>query len=160
MAAVDPAVRRTGKTVGVCSPTGLPLLRRIFILGWSVLPLRWRPEARTPTRLAVKEPLLGTRFSGLAATALAACIGFGQAVAAAETYIRDTEIEADIRTMVTPIWKAAGLDPNALHVYLVEDNQINSFVAGGQNEFINTGLVMRAKTPNQLIGVLAHETNE
>jgi predicted Zn-dependent protease len=106
----------------------------------------------------VKEPLVGTRISALAAAALAACIGFGQAVAAAETYIRDTEIEADIRTMVTPIWKAAGLDPNALHVYLVEDNQINSFVAGGQNEFINTGLVMRAKTPNQLIGVLAHET--
>ena len=60
--------------------------------------------------------------------------------------------------MVTPIWKAAGLEPSSLHVYLVEDKQINSFVAGGQNEFINTGLIMRAKTPNQLIGVLAHET--
>jgi predicted Zn-dependent protease len=101
---------------------------------------------------------VGTRFSGFAATALVVSVGFAQAAAAAETYIRDSEIEADIRTMVTPIWKAAGLDPNALHVYLVEDNQINSFVAGGQNEFINTGLVMRAKTPNQLIGVLAHET--
>jgi predicted Zn-dependent protease len=101
---------------------------------------------------------VGTRFSGLAATALAACVGFGQAAAAAETFIRDSEIEADIRTMVTPIWKAAGLEPSALHVYLIEDNQINSFVAGGQNEFINTGLIMRAKTPNQLIGVLAHET--
>ena len=60
--------------------------------------------------------------------------------------------------MVTPIWKAAGLEPSALHVYLIEDKQINSFVAGGQNEFINTGLIMRAETPNQLIGVLAHET--
>src|SRR6201993_120372 len=88
---------------------------------------------------------------------LAASMGFSQ-FAAAENFIRDTEIEADIRTMVTPIWKAAGLEPNALHVYLVEDKQINSFVAGGQNEFINTGLIMRAKTPNQLIGVLAHET--
>jgi len=72
--------------------------------------------------------------------------------------IRDTEIEADIRTMLTPIWRAAGLEPSALHVYLIEDNQINSFVAGGQNEFINTGLIMRAVTPNQLIVVLAHET--
>jgi len=79
-------------------------------------------------------------------------------MAAAETVIRDSEIEADIRTMVTPIWKAAGLEPSALHVYLVEDKQINSFVAGGQNEFINTGLITRAQTPNQLIGVLAHET--
>jgi predicted Zn-dependent protease len=80
------------------------------------------------------------------------------AAAAAENFIRDTEIEADIRTMVTPIWRAAGLEPSALHVYLIEDKQLNSFVAGGQNEFINTGLIMRAETPNQLLGVLAHET--
>jgi predicted Zn-dependent protease len=72
--------------------------------------------------------------------------------------LRDTEIEADIRTMMTPIWKVAGLDPDAVHVYLVADDSINSFVAGGQNIFINSGLVLRAKTPNQLIGVLAHET--
>lgn len=78
--------------------------------------------------------------------------------AAAESFIRDTEIEADIRTMVTPIWKAAGLEPSALHVYLIDDKQLNSFVALGQNEFINTGLILRAETPNQLLGVLAHET--
>jgi predicted Zn-dependent protease len=83
---------------------------------------------------------------------------FVQQNAAAENFIRDTEIEADIRTMVTPIWRAAGLEPGALHVYLIEDKQLNSFVAGGQNEFINTGLIMRAETPNQLLGVLAHET--
>jgi predicted Zn-dependent protease len=89
---------------------------------------------------------------------LAASLVFACPAVAAETVIRDTEIEADIRTMVTPIWKAAGLEPSSLHVYLVEDKQLNSFVAGGQNEFINSGLIMRAETPNQLIGVLAHET--
>jgi predicted Zn-dependent protease len=88
---------------------------------------------------------------------LAACLAVAHP-AFAENFIRDTEIEADIRTMVTPIWKAAGLEPSALHVYLIEDKQLNSFVAGGQNEFINTGLIMRAETPNQLLGVLAHET--
>src|SRR5271165_473359 len=72
--------------------------------------------------------------------------------------LRDTEIETDIHTMMTPIWKAAGLDPSAVHVYLVSDGSINSFVAGGQNIFINSGLLLRADTPNQLIGVLAHET--
>ena len=106
----------------------------------------------------MKAPLVTVRFSGLSVVALAAFVGFGQVAAAAESFIRDTEIEADIQTMMSPIWKAAGLNPNALHVYLVEDKQINSFVAGGQNEFINTGLLMRAQTPNQLIGVLAHET--
>ncbi|MBO0739456.1 MAG: M48 family metallopeptidase [Alphaproteobacteria bacterium] len=93
----------------------------------------------------------------------AICLAAAVAVAtrpavAAENVIRDTEIEADIRTMVTPVWRAAGLEPSALHVYLIEDKQLNSFVAGGQNEFINTGLLMRVETPNQLIGVLAHET--
>src|SRR5215469_14854745 len=72
--------------------------------------------------------------------------------------LRDTEIEVDIHRMMGPIWKAAGLDPDAVHVYLVADDSINSFVAAGQNIFINSGLLARARTPNQLIGVLAHET--
>jgi len=101
---------------------------------------------------------VAAQFFRFTAVILAASVAFGQAAGAAESYIRDTEIEADIRTMMTPIWKAAGLEPSALHVYLVEDKQINAFVAGGQNEFMNTGLIMRAQTPNQLIGVLAHET--
>ena len=103
-------------------------------------------------------PVTSGIFRSSAAIGLAASLVVAQAAAAAESIIRDTEIEADIRTMVTPIWKAAGLEPSSLHVYLVEDKQINSFVAGGQNEFINSGLIMRSETPNQLIGVLAHET--
>ena len=60
--------------------------------------------------------------------------------------------------MVIPIWKAAGLDPNGVEIMLVQDNTLNAFVAGGQRIFINTGLIMRTETPNQLIGVLAHES--
>ena len=102
---------------------------------------------------------MASRFIiAIASVVVVAAVAFSQPATAGDTIIRDTEIEADIRTMVTPIWKAAGLEPSALHVYLVEDKQINSFVAGGQNEFINTGLITRAQTPNQLIGVLAHET--
>jgi predicted Zn-dependent protease len=97
-------------------------------------------------------------FVRATAIVLAASVAFARPLAAAETVIRDTEIEADIRAIITPIWRAAGLEPSSLHVYLVEDKQLNAFVAGGQNEFINTGLIMRAQTPNQLIGVLAHES--
>src|SRR5215469_17265774 len=100
---------------------------------------------------------MSAKSCALKSVVLVASLSISQ-FAAAENFIRDTEIEADIRTIVTPIWKVAGLEPSALHVYLVEDKQINSFVAGGQNEFINSGLIMRAETPNQLIGVLAHET--
>jgi predicted Zn-dependent protease len=72
--------------------------------------------------------------------------------------IRDAEIENTIRTFVVPIWQAAGLDPEGVEIVLVQDNSLNAFVAGGQRIFINTGLLMRTERPNQLIGVLAHET--
>lgn len=72
--------------------------------------------------------------------------------------IRDAEIENTIRTMVLPIWKAAGLDPNAVEIMIVQDGSLNAFVAGGQRIFINTGLIMRTERPNQLVGVMAHET--
>jgi predicted Zn-dependent protease len=72
--------------------------------------------------------------------------------------IRDAEIESTIRTFVTPIWRVAGLDPEGVSIVLVQDNSLNAFVAGGQRIFINTGLLLRAQRPNQLIGVLAHES--
>ncbi|BBK41369.1 peptidase M48 [Allostella vacuolata] len=72
--------------------------------------------------------------------------------------IRDAEIEATVRAYAAPLFAVAGLDPDAVQVYLVNDQRINAFVAGGQRLFLNTGLILRAKTPNQLSGVIAHET--
>jgi len=74
------------------------------------------------------------------------------------SFLRDAEIEGTIRAFATPVWKAAGLDPQAIHIYIVNDPQLNAFVAGGQNLFMNSGTILRAATPNQLIGVMAHET--
>lgn len=72
--------------------------------------------------------------------------------------IRDVEIESMLRTFEMPVWRAAGLDPNAMHFYIVQDPQLNSFVAGGQNIFMNTGTILRAERPNELVGIMAHET--
>jgi len=72
--------------------------------------------------------------------------------------IRDAEIESIIRAYATPLFKAAGLNPGDVRIYLVNDRRLNAFVAGGQNLFVNTGLILQSRTPNQLIGVLAHET--
>lgn len=74
------------------------------------------------------------------------------------TILRDTEIENDIRTLGTPIWRVAGLDAATMGIYVVDDAQLNSFVAGGQAIFLNSGLIERAENPNMLIGVIAHET--
>jgi predicted Zn-dependent protease len=76
----------------------------------------------------------------------------------APVFIRDAEIEAIIANYTAPIFTAAGLDPSAVRVYIVKDDTINAFVAGGMNIFVFTGLLLRAERPAQLIGVIAHET--
>ena len=72
--------------------------------------------------------------------------------------IRDAEIERDIKIYATPIWRAAGLDPDVVRVHLVNDSSINAFVAAGQRIFVFTGMLKVAEDPLQVIGVLAHET--
>ncbi len=72
--------------------------------------------------------------------------------------IRDAEIEGLLRLYTKPIFQAAGINPGAVKVYVINDPRINAFVAGGQRIFVHTGLLTQAKTPNEVIGVLAHET--
>jgi predicted Zn-dependent protease len=78
--------------------------------------------------------------------------------AAAQSLIRDAEIEETLRVYTEPLLRAAGLDPNDVTIYIVNDPSINAFVAGGQNIFVHTGLILAADNPNEVIGVLAHET--
>lgn len=77
--------------------------------------------------------------------------------ARALTIVRDTEIEEHVRAIADPILQAAGLVPEAVDLYLVKDDRLNAFVAGGQNLFLHTGLIVRTTTPEQLAGVIAHE---
>jgi predicted Zn-dependent protease len=72
--------------------------------------------------------------------------------------VRDAEIENIIREYATPIFNAAGLDSSVVEVHIVNDGRLNAFVAGGQRVFINTGLLVRSKGPEEVIGVIAHET--
>ncbi len=71
--------------------------------------------------------------------------------------VRDAEIENTIRAYAAPLFGAAGLSNEAISVHLVNDRALNAFVAGGQRIFMNTGLLIRADRPAQVIGVLAHE---
>ena len=72
--------------------------------------------------------------------------------------IRDTEVEEILHKDADPIFRAAGLEPKAVTIYIVGNEDLNAFVAGGQNLFLFTGLIVKTKTPNELIGVIAHET--
>ena len=64
--------------------------------------------------------------------------------------IRDAEIEHTLYQITNPILEAAGLGRNAVRIYIVQDNQLNAFVAGGMNLFLNTGLLMRTEHSGQL----------
>lgn len=70
--------------------------------------------------------------------------------------IRDAEIEALVRDYAGPVLQAAGLGRSGIETILVNDASFNAFVAG-RRIFINTGTLMIAETPNEVIGVLAHE---
>jgi len=70
--------------------------------------------------------------------------------------VRDAEIEALVRDYARPIFKAAGLSRSGIDIILVNDTRFNAFVAG-RRMFINTGALLAAETPNEIIGVIAHE---
>jgi predicted Zn-dependent protease len=72
--------------------------------------------------------------------------------------VRDTEIEEILHKDGEAMWRAAGLNPDLMRVVLVGDKDINAFTAGGTTIYVNTGLIEATQNPNQLIGVLAHET--
>lgn len=77
--------------------------------------------------------------------------------AQAPKIVRDTEIENTIRAFGAPLFEAAGLNLGAIRIRIILSQDLNAFVAGGQQIFINTGLISSATDPSQLIGVLAHE---
>ncbi len=77
--------------------------------------------------------------------------------AARVSFIRDAEIENTIRGIAAPLFAAAGLDAESVRIYLIDDGSLNAFVAGGMRVFVHTGLLLAARSPNQVAGVIAHE---
>ncbi|MCP4327419.1 MAG: M48 family metalloprotease [Alphaproteobacteria bacterium] len=71
--------------------------------------------------------------------------------------IRDAEIENILWAYTAPILRVAGIDPNAATINIVADDSLNAFVAGGPNIYLFTGLLRRSDSPEQTMGVIAHE---
>ncbi len=91
------------------------------------------------------------------ATAIAvACFALARPASAQEV-LRDAETEAFFRDMSAPIITAAGLDPRNVDVALLNDGEINAFVAGGQTVYMNAGLIGAADHAEEIQGVFAHE---
>ncbi|WP_298124204.1 M48 family metalloprotease [Brevundimonas sp.] len=94
---------------------------------------------------------LGAVLCAAAATAL-----WPQA-AAAQSLIRDTEIEGIIHEWSAPVFVAMGLEPDEVTILLVNDQSLNAFATRGRIMGLNTGLILRTRSPNELLGVIAHE---
>jgi predicted Zn-dependent protease len=124
---------------------------------------------RTMARLPVV-PVMHARFPiistfakaarALPAAALAIAVGVaapGSALAQANLpVVRDAEIEALVRDYARPILKVSGLSKSGIDIILVNDTRFNAFVAG-RRMFINTGALLQSDSPNEIIGVIAHE---
>jgi len=83
---------------------------------------------------------------------------FVSRTADAFSLLRDAEIEHALEIYTADILDAAHLDKDAVSLFLVNNPTLNAFVGGGQNIFIHSGLLEEAETPDEVIGVIAHET--
>ncbi|MCP3389960.1 M48 family metalloprotease [Bradyrhizobium sp. CCGB12] len=72
--------------------------------------------------------------------------------------LRDTETEQLLREYTRPILRVAGLEKQNIQMVIINDGSFNAFVADGRRIFVNYGAILQSETPNQIIGVLAHET--
>jgi predicted Zn-dependent protease len=110
---------------------------------------------------AASERTIKRTGSALSALALLAATLAPVAPAHAQdgpSLIRDTEIEEILHHDADPIYAAAGLDPKTVRILLVGDKELNAFATQGLMMGLNTGLILQTETPNQLKGVIAHET--
>ncbi|BBE00050.1 peptidase M48 [Sphingobium amiense] len=96
------------------------------------------------------------RWFRLAAIAVAS-LALVARPALAQQILRDAETEAFMNDMSAPLVKAAGMDPRNVQVLVINDPEINAFVAGGQYVWVHSGLIAQADNVNQLQGVVAHE---
>ncbi len=115
----------------------------------------------TPDSLPRRAPVRRRLGFRLAAVALVVCAQGLKAQAQSGEIpgiVRDAEIEQLMRDYATPVLRAAGVNTTATKIVLINDRSFNAFVANGQKIFINLGALLEAKTPNELIGVLAHES--
>lgn len=118
-------------------------------------------ESGRPTRRQRRTPA-ARALAVFTAIAFATAAGPGSPVRAQQQggipLIRDAEIEQLLRDYSQPILRAAGLAQQNVHVIIINDRTFNAFVMDGQRIFVNAGALMESQTPNQIIGVLAHET--
>ncbi|QHO76557.1 peptidase [Bradyrhizobium sp. CCBAU 051011] len=108
---------------------------------------------------------IALRKKSLKLTALATAVALVAAPMAATAQenrgppvLRDAETEQLLREYTRPILRAAGLEKQNIQMVIINQGVFNAFVADGRRIFVNYGAILQSETPNQIIGVMAHET--
>jgi predicted Zn-dependent protease len=114
-----------------------------------------RPSRSRPAPFAFGTPWLW--LITLACALSLAAPAFAQGRSGTVSIIRDTEIEQLMRDYAAPIFRAAGINAAQTDIILINDRSFNAFVQNGRRIFLNIGVLMDAETPNEVIGVIAHE---
>jgi len=89
--------------------------------------------------------------------ALGVALMLSSTAAQALSFIRDAEIEATLKRMSTPVFRAASMTPDSIRIFIVNDRSLNAFVVD-RNMVFHTGLLTKLESPEELYGVIAHET--
>lgn len=113
---------------------------------------------RATSNSIFKAPFACRFVLALCVLATGIALGAPRARAQGLPLIRDAEIEALLQDYAKPIFQAAGFGGGRVTVRIVNNDAFNAFVLDGANVFVHTGTLMQAKTPNEVIGVIAHES--
>ena len=70
--------------------------------------------------------------------------------------IRDTEVETIFQDAVQRMAEEAGF-ADGIKIRVIVDPSYNAFVIGGQTVYIHTGLLLSARSAEEILGVIAHE---
>lgn len=71
--------------------------------------------------------------------------------------INDTETEKLLMELIGPLGTAANIPNGRLKIHIIDDDDFNAFVSGGEDVYVYTGLLKQIKNPSALQAVIAHE---
>ena len=75
----------------------------------------------------------------------------------AVSLINDTEVEKLLGELISPLATAVDIPDGRLRVHIVNDDDFNAFVMGGEDVYVYTGLLTQIKSPAALQAVVSHE---
>ena len=70
--------------------------------------------------------------------------------------IRDSELEAGFEKLSNKMAQAAGIN-EGISIRIIIDPSYNAFVAGGRTVYLHSGLLLKARSAEEILGVIAHE---